>query len=175
MVNFWIPDNSSGEIVAFAQLEAAVPHQAVARWKSLTGARRFPHAPDGVLAAVPHNAIVVRVIEDGADYEYRSVGDALVEGFGEDFSGRLLSDIIATTPRFGIGLRMLYEMVRNSGEPLYYRGWVGADMPGARFVYYESAVLPFGRDEAAVDHILVASQLILRDQAYPAMPQSLRV
>ena len=175
MVDFWIPDASSGEIVAFAQLEAAVPHQAVARWKSLTGARRFPHAPDGVLAAVPHSAIVVRVIEDGADYEYRSVGDALVEGFGEDFSGRLLSDIIATTPRFGIGLRMLYEMVRNSGEPLYYRGWVGADMPGARFVYYESAVLPFGRDEAAVDHILVASQLILRDQAHPPMPHSLRV
>jgi hypothetical protein len=175
MVDFWIPDNSSGEIVEFERLEAAVPHQAVVRWKSLTGARRFPHAPDAVLAVVPHNGIVVRVIEDGADYEYRSVGDALVAGFQEDFSGRLLSDIIVTTPRFGIGLRMLYEMVRHSGEPLYYRGWVGADMPGAKFVYYESAVLPFGRDEAAVDHILVASQLILRDQAHPAMPQSLRV
>jgi len=175
MVDFWIPDNSSGEIVEFERLEATVPRQAAARWKSLTGARRFPLAPDSVLAVVPHNAIVVRVIDDGADYEYRSVGDALVEGFQEDFSGRLLSDIIVTTPRFGIGLRMLYEMVRHSGEPLYYRGWVGADMPGAKFVYYESAVLPFGRDEAGVDHILVASQLILRDQAHPAMPQSLRV
>jgi hypothetical protein len=175
MVDFWIPDNSSGEIVEFERLEATVPRQAVARWKSLTGARRFPHAPDGVLAVVPDNAIVVRVIADGADYEYRSVGDALVAGFQEDFSGRLLSDIIATTPRFGIGLRMLYEMVRHSGEPLYYRGWVGADMPGAKFVYYESAVLPFGGNESLVDHILVASQLILRDQAYPAMPQSLRV
>lgn len=174
MADFWIPDNSSGEIVEFERLEATVPRQAMASWKALKGARRFPGEPDDVLAAVPHSAIVVRAIDGGADYEYCSVGDALVAGFQEDFSGRFLSDIIATTPRFGIGLRMLYEMVRNSGEPLFYRGWVGADMPGAKFVYYESAVLPFGGDALLVDHILVASQLILRDQAYPAMPQSLR-
>ena len=92
-----------------------------------------------------------------------------------DFSGRRLSDIIATTPRFGLGLKMLYEMVRSGCEPLYYRGWVGADMPDARFLYYESAVLPFGKDEARVDHIVVTSMLVLRDQAFPAMPQSLRV
>jgi hypothetical protein len=174
MVEFWIPDASSGEIVDVTQLEAAVPLRAAARWKALAGAGRFPHKPDEVLATVPDNAILVRVVEDGSDYEYCSVGAALVSGFGEDFSGRLLSDIIVTTPRFGIGLRMLYEMVRSSGEPLYYRGWVGADMPGALFVYYESAVLPFGRDAERVDHILVASMLVLRDQAYP-LPPSFRV
>jgi hypothetical protein len=65
--------------------------------------------------------------------------------------------------------------VRSGGEPLCYRGWVGADMPGALFVYYESAVLPFGQDETKVDHILVVSMLVLRDQAFPAMPQALRV
>ena len=175
MVEFWVPETSSGEIVDFSQLEAAAVQGAIARWNAQKSARRFPVAPDGVLETVPHNAIVVRVLEDGSDYEYCSVGDALVAGFGEDFSGRRLSDIIVTTPRFGLGLKMLYEMVRSGGEPLYYRGWVGADMPGAQFVYYESAVLPFGRDEARVDHILVASALVLRDQSYPAMPQALRV
>jgi hypothetical protein len=174
-MDFWIPDTSSGEIVHFTRLEAAVPQRAATRWKALAGARRFPCVPDGVLETISHNAILVRVLDDGNDYEYRSVGDALVSGFGEDFSGRRLSDIIASTPRFGIGLKMLYEMVRSSGEALYYRGWVGADMPGAHFVYYESAVLPFGQDEDRVDHILVASMLVLRDQAYPAMPQNLRV
>ena len=73
-------------------------------------------------------------------------------GFGEDFSGQCLSEIEQTNPRFGIGLRMLYEMVRASGEPLCYRGWVGQDMPGAEFVYYESAVLPFGRDDPCRSH-----------------------
>ena len=174
-MDFWIPDTSSGEIVDITQLEAAVPQRAAARWKAQASARRFPCEPNGVLETVPHNAILVRVLDDGNDYEYRSVGDALVAGFGEDFSGRRLSDIITSTPRFGIGLKMLYEMVRSSGEVLYYRGWVGADMPGAQFVYYESVVLPFGQDEERVDHILVASMLVLSDQAYPAMPQSLRV
>ena len=168
MVEFWIPEESSGEIVAVNQLEAAPVQSAMARWQALKGATRFPPSPDGVLAVVPGNAILVRVMDEGNDYEYRSVGAALVAGFGEDFSGRRLSDIIAVTPRFGIGLRMLYEMVRSSGEPLCYRGWVGADMPGALFVYYESAVLPFGqdetRDETKVDHILVVSMLVLRDQ-----------
>ena len=173
MVDFWIPQTSSGEITDIAQLEAAMVQRADARWKRLKGSRRFPSEPGGVLAEVASNAILVRVLED--DYEYLSVGDALVAGFREDFSGRRLSDIIATTPRFGLGLKMLYEMVRSGCEPLYYRGWVGADMPDAQFIYYESAVLPFGKDEARVDHIVVTSMLVLRDQAYPAMPKNLRV
>jgi hypothetical protein len=57
---------------------------------------------------------------------------------------------------------MLYEMVRSSGEVLCYRGWAGLDMPGAQFLYYETAVLPFGKD--LVDHILVVSVLVLRDK-----------
>ena len=175
MVDFWIPQTSSGEIVGIAQLEAAIVQRADARWKLLKGKRRFPRLPDGVLEQVASNALLVGVLEEGADYEYLKVGDALTAGFREDFSGRRLSDIIAVTPRFGLGLKMLYEMVRSGCEPLYYRGWVGADMPDAQFIYYESAVLPFGKDEARVDHILVTSMLVLRDQAYPAMPQSLRV
>jgi hypothetical protein len=175
MVDFWIPQTSSGEIVEIAQLEAVVVQRAAARWQSLRGMRRFPFQPDGVLEQVASNAILVRVLGEGDDYEYLSVGDALVAGFREDFSGRRLSDIIAVTPRFGLGLKMLYEMVRSGCEPLYYRGWVGADMPDAEFIYYESAVLPFGRDEARVDHILVTSMLVLRDHAFPAMPQNLRV
>jgi hypothetical protein len=172
MVEFWLPDESSGEIVAYTQLDAAAVQGAVARWQTLRGGLHFPPAADSVLAQVAANAILVRVEEAGSDYEYRSVGAALVAGFGEDFSGRRLSDIVATAPRFGIGLRMLYEMVRYSGEPLFYRGWVGADMPGARFVYYESAILPFGPDP--VDHILVVSALVPRDGIYPALPQMLR-
>ena len=47
---------------------------------------------------------------------------------------------------------MLYEMVRASGEPLCYRGWAGQDMPGAKFLYYESAVLPFGPEHPGGSH-----------------------
>ena len=52
MVDFWIPQTSSGEIVDIALLEAAVVQRADARWKLLKGRRRFPSDPGGVLEQV---------------------------------------------------------------------------------------------------------------------------
>jgi len=173
MAEFWIPDESSGEIITAAQLEALAVREAVERWQAAKGAKPYPGAPDTVMAPVCDNIILVKVLGEGEDYQYLRVGEALVAGFGEDFSGQCLSEIEQTNPRFGIGLRMLYEMVRASGEPLCYRGWAGQDMPGAKFIYYESAVLPFGG--AHVDHILVISMLVLRQGLRPDAPDDLRV
>jgi hypothetical protein len=83
-------------------------------------------------------------------------------------------DTVERNPRSGIGLRMLYQMVRAGGEALCYRGWAGQDLPGAKFVYYESAVLPFGRG-ARVDHILVISMLVLRSDSRPGAADSFRM
>jgi len=174
MAEFWIPDESSGEIITAPQLEAEAVREAVERWERLKGALAFPAVPDAVLAPVCANIILVRVLGEGEDYQYLRVGEALVAGFGEDFSGQCLSEIEQTNPRFGIGLRMLYEMVRASGEPICYRGWAGQDMPGAKFVYYESAVLPFGQG-CRVDHILVISMLVLRGDPAAADPDSVRM
>jgi len=172
-MDFWVPDASSGEIVSSSELVAEAPLGAMARWQRLRNGARFPGRADEVMALVGDNTLLVRVIGEGQDYEYRQVGQALVAGFGMDFSGQRLSEIEANTPRFGIGLRMLYEMVRSSAEPLCYRGWAGLDMPGAQFLYYESAILPFGVDQDRVDHILVVSVLVLRDK--DSLPQRLKV
>ena len=67
MVEFWIPEESSGEIVAVNQLEAAPVQSAMARWQTLRDTRRFPREPDAVLETVPHNAILVRVMDEGND------------------------------------------------------------------------------------------------------------
>lgn len=166
MAEFWIPDESSGEITSAAQLEAVAVRDAVLRWQSLKGDKRFPASPDAVMAPVVANTILIQVEGEGEDYRYLRVGEALVAGFGMDFSGQCLSEIEQTNPRFGIGLRMLYEMVRASGEPLCYRGWAGQDMRGAKFLYYESAVLPFG-GARHVDQILVISMLVLRSDSRP--------
>src|ERR1700744_1694298 len=169
MAEFWIPDESSGEIITPLELEAAAVRDTGERWEALKGAKPFPETPDAVMAPVADNTLLIRVLGEGEDYEYLRVGAALVAGFGEDFSGQCLSEIEQTNPRFGIGLRMLYEMVRAGGEPLCYRGWAGQDMPGAQFIYYESAVLPFGQPPR-VDHILVISMLVLRAHAHPGAP-----
>jgi hypothetical protein len=162
MVEFWLPAESSGEIVAIDRLEAGPVLSGIAHWHRLRAGRRFPAKQDIVpqqLGALLGNVILVKVLDEGADYEYRIVGESLVPGFGENFAGRRVSDIIASAPKFGLGLRMLYEMVRGSGEPLGYRGWVGKDMQGAGFTYHENALLPFGQQ--AVDHLLVVSAIVL--------------
>lgn len=170
MVDFWIPEESSGEIVTLGELDARPLRAGIARWRALRGARSFPELSDAVVAAAAANAFLVRVLDAGADYQFRSVGSALVPGFDEDFSGLRLSELTLRRPRFGIGLRMLYDMVRSSGEPMGYRGWVGKDMPGALFVYHENAILPFGVDEAQVDHLVVVTALVPRDGLFPMPP-----
>jgi len=168
VVEFWIPEESSGEIVTLDGLEAAPLQTGIARWQALRGPRHFPELSDAVVAAVSTNAFLVEVLD--GDYQFRSVGSALVPGFDEDFSGLRLSELTLRRPRFGIGLRMLYDMVRSSGEPMGYRGWVGKDMPGALFVYHENAILPFGVDEAQVDHLVVVTALIPRQGIFPMPP-----
>jgi hypothetical protein len=168
VVEFWIPEESSGEIAPLDGLEAAPLQIGIARWRALRGVRHFPELSDAVVAAVSANAFLVQVVDD--DYQFRSVGSALVPGFDEDFSGLRLSELTLRRPRFGIGLRMLYDMVRSSGEPMGYRGWVGKDMPGALFVYHENAILPFGVDEAEVDHLVVVTALVPREGLFPMPP-----
>ena len=116
------------------------------------------------------NVIWVRVLDGGADYEFRVVGDAVVQGFDENFAGRRLSEIIVHAPKFGTGLRMLYEFVRTSGQPIGYRGWAGRDLSGAQFAYHENAVLPFGPDEDSVDHLLIATVTVAHRAAPPPRP-----
>ncbi len=160
MVEFWVPEESSGEIIPIDRLESLPVRAGVALWHALCGARHFPAVPARFVGN-PH-AFVVRVLDQGADYEYAHVGAELVKGFNEDFSGRTVSSLVATNPKFGIGLRMLYDMVRSSGETLGYRGWVGRDLKGALFNYHENAILPFGGDDGRVDHLVVVTALVLR-------------
>lgn len=155
-MKFWLPEISAGEIVPLDGIEAPPVVDGLARWTQAKGARAFPAFGDDTLELLTPNTILVKALAD--DYEYASVGHALVEGFNVDFTGQRLSAIIAMLPKFGLGLKMLYDMVREGRAPIGYRGWAGRDMSGAQFTYYESVVLPLGRD--TVDHVLVYSAIV---------------
>ena len=154
-MQFWLPEQSAGEIVSFPELDAVPAVMALQRWKSLaqTGRQRIP------AEMLDDHAILVTV--EASDYCYASVGAALLPAFGGDFSGQRLSAITALFPKFGAGLRMLYDMVCASREPLAYRGFVGQDMTGAQFLYHESVILPFGG--RTVEQLLVATEIVRRD------------
>ncbi len=155
---------SRGDILPPGRLDAELARAGIAMWRALKDEGRFPsraRMTSCLTKPLRDGSFLVEVLEGGADYRYRDVGATLVKGFHADFSGRHLSEIITGAPRFGLGVKMLYEMVRAGGEPLGYRGWVGEDLPGAGFVHHESAILPLG-EETVVDHLLVVSSLVLR-------------
>jgi len=159
-----LPAQSRGDLIPVDRLDADLVRAGLSMWRSLKRDRRFPGRAcltSCLTPALRDGSFLVEVLEGGADYRYRDVGRELVKGFNVDFTGCRLSQIIETAPRFGLGLRMLYDMVRASGEPLGYRGWVGEDMPGAAFVHHENLILPLGED-SAVDHLLIVSVLVLK-------------
>ena len=162
-----LPAQSRGGIVPLDRLDAEPVRTGIAMWQALRRGARFPGRASLTSCLSPlvrDHSCLVEVLEEGADYRYRDVGAALVKGFEADFSGRCLSQIMETAPKFAVGLRMLCEMVRASGDPLGYRGWVGEDLPAAAFVHHENVLLPLGEDDV-VDHLLIVSVLVLRDAA----------
>jgi hypothetical protein len=162
-----LPDESHGDIVPMEALDSDLVRTGISYWRSLSRTARFPQRGSLYSCLSPRmlaSSLLVEVLDGGADYEYRQVGSELTRAFDEDFTGKRLSEVILTAPKFGLGLRMLYEMVRASGEPLGYRGWIGRDLPDAAFVYHENAVLPLGEGDM-VDQILIVTALVMRETA----------
>lgn len=122
-------------------------------WQSLCGQRRFPARSDltlrGMAPFLPH-VVIIGVIDGGADYDYRYVGEAEREAFKSYFKGIRLTQIEAHAPEFGAILRSAYQQVRSAGLPFIVRG--RSDLEKS---YRETAFLPLGAGEEAVDHLLI--------------------
>ena len=130
----------------------------VVYWRSLSGTRRFPARSDmtfrGLAAILPYT-VIVSVIDGGADFEYRYVGDAQRQAIGVWFKGLRVTQIEAGAPPFGAILRAAYEQVRASGAPSLVQGRIDHQPPDTQLLYHETAFLPLGADGSAVDHILI--------------------
>jgi len=127
-------------------------------WQSLCGQRRFPSRNDltlrGMSAVLPYS-VIIDVIDDGADYEYRYVGDAQRQAYKTYFKGMRLSQIEIAAPELGEVLRNVYELLRSTGTPFLLRGKADYEVIDPRLRFHETALLPLGASDAAVDHILV--------------------
>jgi hypothetical protein len=127
-------------------------------WRSLCAEKQFPARVDltlrGMAPFLPH-VVILSVIDDGADYEFRYVGDAQRQAFGTHFKGLRITQIEAAVPKLGAILRLAYEQVRSLGMPFGVRGPVDHETSSAKPQFHETAFLPLGISEAAVDHILV--------------------
>ena len=127
-------------------------------WQSLCLQRLFPARDKltlrGMAPFLPF-AVIIAAIENGADYEYRYVGDIQRQAFRTDFKGMRVTQIEAAAPELGALLRGAYEQVRSTGRALLVQGRVEHESQGSLFRYHETAFLPLGISDAAVDHLLI--------------------
>ena len=154
------PETSTVGIIAPEEVDNAIGRTAYSYWRMLRGTRKLPARAElspRDMKGILRNVVLLRVIDGGQDYEYRIVGEQFVWAYGVQFRDMRLSQIEAAAPEHGARMRKMYEGVRLSAEPLAIRGWVGREVQQARFVYYESVLLPFADDGVTVDHILVTS------------------
>ncbi len=157
------PELSSVYVVSLDDLDNAVVRTGAAYWRALKAGRRLPARTQlrpRDMTGILRNIVLLKVLDGGKDYEYRITGDAHVQAYGLSFQDMRVSQIVAMAPDFGRMMLGLYEHVRVTRDPFAVRGWVGREIPDARFVYYESAFLPFAEDGENVDHILVVSMYV---------------
>ena len=145
-----------GERIDIAMLRDQILLQALAVWNETKGAARFPAREamtPRIMAPFLRNIVLVRVLDGGKEFEFRIVGDAIVQVQGGAFQGLTLTQIDEKLPGYGATLKPIYAAVVAEGSPRAYRGHV-PDGPVKRAFSHESILLPLGT-EAAVDHILV--------------------
>ena len=98
---------------------------------------------------------LIQVLDGGADYRFRLVGDAHVEARGYDFTGETIKEIRAEAPLYADRSFALYEYVRTTGEPYAIRGPMTTNDADWHITFRECAFLPLGPSDNLVDFLFV--------------------
>ncbi|HXC54323.1 MAG TPA: PAS domain-containing protein [Rhizomicrobium sp.] len=151
-------------------VEHPIVKSAVSYWQSVRAQRRFPARADltlrGMASFLPYT-LIVAVIENGNDYEYRFVGDAERQAFKRDFKGMRVSQIEKIAPKLGETIRATYDKVSATGLPFAVRGLADHVRTNAYIPYHEAAFLPLGVTDGSVDHFLAIGVNIERPVSQP--------
>jgi hypothetical protein len=159
-VKFARLEKSSVEAISLSDLETREVREVVGAWKKWRGFHALPAREALVprdLGRYMANVSLVHVIDDGADYEFRIIGDAHLQAYGTNFTGLRMRDVCASAPKFGKLLKASFDLVRTTGRPYAFRGAVGYDAPDARFSWFETCYLPFGASLSDVAYIVNAA------------------
>lgn len=143
------------ETIDVQDVEAGALQAVVAAWQKWRGRHAMPSREKIAmrdLGVATRHISLVRVVDDGDDYEFRIIGDAHVQAYGTSFQNRLLSELAAEAPRFAKQLKASFDLVRITRKPCAFRGSLGS---AAKFSWFETCYLPFGGSD--VDYIVNAA------------------
>ncbi len=161
-----IEDITSFEVVALDNLESPIVKQGANYWNALRGTRRYPARKDlrpREFATILRNTLLVRVVDGGADFEFRIVGAAQAQTYALPFAGKRLSEFAPSDIAYCYVLKGFFGHVTGHGVPVAVRGKMGGVSSKVQFSYCESIFLPLGENDNTVDHLLGFSAYVPRN------------
>ena len=167
------PDITLYEPIAFDDLEDDSVRLGYEHWNTLRGARPYPSRKEidarKIGRALSH-LMLLEVIDHGADYRLRIVGDEVRRAYPVPLGGRLVSELALDLPKAVQTWRNMYRSVTESGCPIAMRVHVGLDVAEVCFSYAEGVCLPLGTPDNGVDHLITFASHVLEvvEQGLPS-------
>lgn len=151
--------SSSGLIFEPISLDAVskpLVQQGLAYWRSLCGARAFPArsqiAPRAIMRLLT-NTVLLKVLDEGADFEFLVVGDEVTRAYRAPLMHRRLSEVAKDLPNAAVFWGHVYRDIVQNRKPWAVRFCAGHDGE-AKFSDGEAILLPLGPSDDVVDHII---------------------
>jgi hypothetical protein len=146
-------------VIDLDAVENDIVRAGIGYWRRLKGGRAFPSRRQLVprdIGDLMRNVVLLKVIADGEDYEFMIFGDAHARITGFNAQGSQLRDIQRVWPSMAEALQRVYGRVVETREAFALRA-VRYDCPGRNPIAGEHVLLPLGKRDSTVDHILIFS------------------
>lgn len=160
----FLPRDQLARPIELSGVESRLVREALAYWNARRGARTYPSRSEIVprdISRLLRNVVLVRVLDGGADYEFRIVGDAAITAHGFSFQGLKVSELDARIDGYSAIVKRLYDRVVRTAEPLAMRGPLAHIEKG--HTVHEGIYLPLGPEGGPVDHLLIVAEYSERE------------
>ena len=137
-------------------------------WLRLRGKRRFPAKAQIDIADIPHLAaslMLLRVTYDPLDFEYRIIGDDIVNRLG-NMKGRRARD--AALLNVDSSAYRNYCAVVEAGKPQFMAGWASIPFRPNEPCLLSRVHCPLAADGETIDHILSCVSFSFREPSRAA-------
>ena len=137
-------------------VQTALLRRGLTLWQDLRGARLFParaRMSPRVLGTLLRHAILIKVLDDGAEFQIRIMGDAILAVQEDPIQGLTTAEIDKMLPGYGAVLHWIYTRASSGKAPLAFRGLFRREADG-RIFDREHLLLPLGETDETVDYLL---------------------
>ncbi|HEX2590601.1 MAG TPA: PAS domain-containing protein [Rhizomicrobium sp.] len=153
-----IPITSVADEIDPHDAEAPVVREGYAYWLSKRGTRAFPQRTDinpAQIKKILPNIILAKVLDDGEDFAFRIVGEAVATAHGFNPINWRVSDLDRHAPGFSAIVKRVYRKIYDTNAPYASRGTLRHIDRSYRM--FESLFLPLGPANGPVDHVMVVA------------------